>query len=166
MCPCVFHSLKIGRVCTYFTSKQGKRLASSMKRGSRMNLMKPVWDEGLVTLSRSMKGVTGRPSSFSTSLWGRKRRNYSWVQVFKSLCILYNYLVVKLLQKTVQPGLGHLHGPGLIGNVTHFDQNHHQLHTQHQRGHIGAFLVTTMPYHSFIRCFIHSSCVSNTSSQL
>lgn len=31
--------------------------------------MKPVWDEGLVTLSRSMKGVTGRPSNFSISLW-------------------------------------------------------------------------------------------------
>lgn len=46
-----------------------------------MNLMKPVWDEGLVTLSRSMKGVTGRPSNFSTSLWGQKRRKYNWVQV-------------------------------------------------------------------------------------
>lgn len=58
------------------TSKQGNRLASSMKRGKRTNLMKPVWDEGLVTLSRSMKGVTGRPSSFSTSLWGHKRVNH------------------------------------------------------------------------------------------
>lgn len=51
------------------TSKQGKRLASSMKRGRRTNRMNPVWDEGLVTLSLSMNGVTGRPSSFSTSLW-------------------------------------------------------------------------------------------------
>lgn len=40
-------------------------------------------------------------------------------------------LVVKLLQETVQPGLRHLHGPGLIGYVAHFDQNHHQLHAQH-----------------------------------
>lgn len=90
MCPCVVHSLKICRVHTHFTSKQGKRLASSMKRGRRMNLMKPVWDEGLVTLSRSMKGVTGRPSNFSTSLWGQKRRNYDCVRVFHSLCLLYS----------------------------------------------------------------------------
>lgn len=41
-CPCVVHSLKICRVSAHFTSKQGKRLASSMKRGRRMNLMKPV----------------------------------------------------------------------------------------------------------------------------
>lgn len=41
-----------------------------------------------------------------------------------------SYLVVEFLQKTVQPGLSHLHGPRLIGYVAHFDQNHHQLHTQ------------------------------------
>lgn len=90
MYPCVMHSLNICHIHTHFTSKQGKRFASSMKSGRRMNLMKPVWDEGLVTLSRSMKGVTGRPSNFSTSLWGQKRRSYDWVQLFLFLCPLYS----------------------------------------------------------------------------
>ncbi len=43
------------------------------------------------------------------------------------------YLVVEFLQKTVQPRLGHLHGPRLIGYVAHFDQNHHQLLTQQEK---------------------------------
>lgn len=30
--------------------------------------MKPIWAVGLVTLSRSMNGATGRPSDFSLSL--------------------------------------------------------------------------------------------------
>lgn len=37
------------------------------------------------------------------------------------------YLVVKFLKETVQPGLGHLHGAGLVGYVAHLDQDHHQL---------------------------------------
>lgn len=41
------------------------------------------------------------------------------------------YLVVEFLQQAVQPGLSHLHGPGLVGYVAHFDQNHHQLNTNH-----------------------------------
>lgn len=37
------------------------------------------------------------------------------------------YLVEELLQQAVQPGLGHLHGPRLVGDVAHFDQDHHEL---------------------------------------
>lgn len=37
--------------------------------GMRTNLMNPIWAVGLVTLSLSMKGATGRPSDFSLSLW-------------------------------------------------------------------------------------------------
>lgn len=42
--------------------------------------MKLVWHDGLDTLSRSMKGVTGRPLSFSVSLCGKKKtvRNKSF----------------------------------------------------------------------------------------
>lgn len=36
--------------------------------GMRTNLMNPIWAVGFVTLSRSMKGATGRPSDFSLSL--------------------------------------------------------------------------------------------------
>ena len=35
--------------------------------GMRTNLMKPICADGFVTFSRSMKGATGRPSSFSRS---------------------------------------------------------------------------------------------------
>ena len=31
--------------------------------------MNPTWEDGFVTFSRSMKGATGNPSSFSTSLY-------------------------------------------------------------------------------------------------
>lgn len=80
-------------IISFFTSKQGKRLASSMKRGRRTNLMKPVWDEGLVTLSRSMNGVTGRPSNFSTSLWG---------EVENIVSIMYSYLEQSILSREDQ----------------------------------------------------------------
>ena len=43
-------------------------LFSNSNSGIRTNLMKPIWAEGLVTLSRSMKGATGSPSDFSRSL--------------------------------------------------------------------------------------------------
>jgi len=36
--------------------------------GMRTNLINPIWAVGLVTLSLSMKGATGRPSDFSLSL--------------------------------------------------------------------------------------------------
>ena len=55
------------------TSRQGKSVVSSVNKGRRTKRMKPVWEEGLDTLSRSMKGVTGRPFSFSESLWRSKR---------------------------------------------------------------------------------------------
>lgn len=42
------------------------------------------------------------------------------------------YLVVKLLQQAVQPGLGHLHGPSLVGYVADFYENHHQLRQDKQ----------------------------------
>lgn len=44
--------------------------------GMRTNLMNPIWAVGLVTLSLSMKGATGRPSDFSLSLWKAQRRKY------------------------------------------------------------------------------------------
>ena len=50
------------------TSRQGKRLVSSVNRGRSTKPMKPVWEDGLDTLSLSMNGETGRPSSFSMSL--------------------------------------------------------------------------------------------------
>lgn len=56
------------------------------------------------------------------------------------------YLVVEFLQEAVQPGLSHFHGPGLIGYVTHFDQNHHQLHTNHNEK-------TRRPI--YISCLVH-----------
>lgn len=40
--------------------------------GMSTNLMKPIWAVGLVTLSLSMKGATGRPSDFSRSLWEKQ----------------------------------------------------------------------------------------------
>ena len=43
--------------------------------GIRTNLMNPIWAVGLVTLSRSMKGATGRPSHFSLSLWRWSHRH-------------------------------------------------------------------------------------------
>lgn len=55
------------------TSKHGKSLMSSVKSGRRTNRMKLVWHDGLDTLSRSMKGVTGRPLSFSVSLCSEKK---------------------------------------------------------------------------------------------
>lgn len=72
----------------YITFRQGKSLVSSMRRGRRTNLMKPIWDEGLVTLSLSMKGVTGRPSNFSTSLCSQKTR------------VKGNNLIIKMLTQS------------------------------------------------------------------
>lgn len=43
-----------------------------------------------------------------------------------------SYLVEEFLQETVQPGLSHLHGPGLVGYVAHFDQNHHELQARQE----------------------------------
>lgn len=57
----------------HFTSRQGNSLVSSVKSGSRTNRMKLVWEDGLDTWSRSMKGVTGRPLSFSVSLCTAKQ---------------------------------------------------------------------------------------------
>jgi len=50
------------------TCSSGRSSPRASKRGRRTRPMKLTWDDGLVTLSRSMKGVTGRPSSFSASL--------------------------------------------------------------------------------------------------
>lgn len=44
-------------------------LFNSSNSGISTNLMKPICAVGLLTLSRSMKGATGRPSAFSRSLW-------------------------------------------------------------------------------------------------
>lgn len=62
--------------CWYFTSRQGNSLVSSEKSGSRTKRMKLVWEDGLDTLSRSMNGVTGRPLSFSVSLFTSKQKNW------------------------------------------------------------------------------------------
>ena len=43
-------------------------LFNSSNSGISTNLMKPICAVGLLTLSRSMKGATGRPSDFSRSL--------------------------------------------------------------------------------------------------
>lgn len=50
------------------TCSCGSSSPRASKRGSRTRPMKLTWDEGLVTLSRSINGVTGSPSSFSASL--------------------------------------------------------------------------------------------------
>lgn len=47
-------------------------LFNSSNSGINTNLMKPICAVGLLTLSRSMKGATGRPSDFSRSLWKYK----------------------------------------------------------------------------------------------
>ena len=39
----------------------------------------------------------------------------------------YSYLHEVLLQQAVHPGLSHLHGPHLVGDVTALDQDHLQL---------------------------------------
>ena len=52
-----------------------RTLFSSSNKGISTNLMKPIWAVGLLTLSRSIKGATGRPSDFSRSLY-----NYSAIR--------------------------------------------------------------------------------------
>lgn len=52
----------------HITSITGSKDPRASKRGSSTYLMKPIWDDDLVTFSRSMKGATGRPSNFSMSL--------------------------------------------------------------------------------------------------
>ena len=48
------------------------------KRGRRTKRMNPIWAEDFVTLSRSMNGATGSPSSFSRSLcWKYSSRRRS-----------------------------------------------------------------------------------------
>ena len=49
--------------------ESGQTLATVSNSGMRTNLMKPICAVGLVTFSRSMKGATGSPSSFSRSDW-------------------------------------------------------------------------------------------------
>lgn len=48
--------------------------------GMRTNLMNPIWAVGLVTLSLSMKGATGRPSDFSLSLWEAHTGMFFWLK--------------------------------------------------------------------------------------
>lgn len=50
------------------TSITGKSSLKASNKGSRANLINPIWEEDLVTLSLSMNGATGKPSSFSMSL--------------------------------------------------------------------------------------------------
>ena len=50
------------------TCSSGSNSPRASKRGSKTRPMKLTWDDGFVTLSRSMNGVTGSPSSFSASL--------------------------------------------------------------------------------------------------
>ena len=61
--------ITVHKVQSLLTVMTGKRSPRASKSGNSTNLMKPIWEEGLLTLSRSMKGATGRPSSFSMSLW-------------------------------------------------------------------------------------------------
>lgn len=125
--------------------------------GMRTNLMKPIWAVGLVTLSLSIKGATGRPSDFSLSLWAEIRMCVKSLssQLVKAAKSAWRALCADLhevlLQKTIYPGLGNFCGPDLIGNVTAFDQDHLQLHT-----HIGetkrtfvAWVIRSVP---FIKC--------------
>lgn len=60
VCPCGILS----------TWGQSLTLVTISNIGIRTNLMNPIWAVALVTLSRSMKGATGRPSDFSRSLCG------------------------------------------------------------------------------------------------
>lgn len=97
--------------------------------------MKLVCEDGLDTLSRSMNGVTGRPWSFSVSLCTQEQKQ----RLILSKCVrrivdselLFQLktenLVEELLQQTVQPGLGHGHRPGLVGDVAHLHHDLHQL---------------------------------------
>lgn len=67
LCTSVLHTVLLSRVwCRPLT------LATVSNIGMRTNLMNPIWAVALVTLSRSMKGATGRPSDFSRSLWGEQ----------------------------------------------------------------------------------------------
>ena len=50
------------------TSITGSSWPRASNSGRRTYLMKPTWEDDLVTFSRSINGATGRPSSFSISL--------------------------------------------------------------------------------------------------
>ena len=49
------------------TSICGNSCPTASKKGNSMQLMKPIWDDVFVALSRSIHEDTGRPSSFSMS---------------------------------------------------------------------------------------------------
>lgn len=51
------------------TSITGKSCPNASNRGSNANLIKPICDDDLVTCSLSINGATGKPSSFSMSLY-------------------------------------------------------------------------------------------------
>ena len=51
--------------------------------------MKPVCEDGLVTLSRSMNGDTGSPSSFSISLYSKRGQGWLCVCVCVFVCLVW-----------------------------------------------------------------------------
>lgn len=71
--------------------------------------MKLVWQDGLETLSRSMKGVTGRPLSFSVSLCKTtKLENETFQQMFSSLWWKIHQLSATCHRKDLKPAKNQL----------------------------------------------------------
>lgn len=61
-----------------------------------------------------------------------------------SLC--WTHLHEVLLQQAVDPRLGHLHGPHLVGDVAALDQHHLQLQREHHRVSGGGYDAFSLRY--------------------
>lgn len=77
-----------------------KSSPSASNRGNKTNPMNEHCDEGFVILSRSMKGVTGSPSSFSASLCLKN----SWkIEFFPFTVKTYQRDVLEVIDPTTAP---------------------------------------------------------------
>lgn len=64
----IWHQCRFSNATAVLSYYLIRTLFRSSNKGISTNLMKPIWAVGLLTLSRSIKGATGRPSDFSRSL--------------------------------------------------------------------------------------------------